>query len=313
MNHQKKIQHLYWRAGFGLSPKEWETNINRSVSANVDTLFYAATKASILKNSTGSQPFSQIRKLDSEPKKKLIKQNRKQVQQQNYEWVLRMGNPEQSALLEKMCLFWHGHFACISRNGQLAFQQLSTIRQHALGNFRDLLLAIAKDTSMIRFLNNQQNRKNNPNENFARELMELFTIGRGHYSEKDIKESARAFTGWSSNLRGEFVFRKRQHDYGMKTFMGKNGRFDGEEIIDILLAKKQTAIFLSRKIYQFFVNDTLDENRVRHLANDFYNSNYNIEKLMRTIFESDWFYEEKNLGTKIKSPIEFMAGIIRKP
>ncbi|MDV7393426.1 DUF1800 family protein, partial [Arthrospira platensis SPKY1] len=155
--------------------------------------------------------------MNEERKQELLDKERQLVFSLNAKWIHRMASPVASPLLERAALFWHGHFACTSNLGLLASGQLSTLRRHALGNFRDLTLAMARDAAMIRFLNNQQNKKEQPNENFARELMELFTIGRGHYTEQDVKEAARAFTGWSSNLRGEFVFRKFQHDYGAKT------------------------------------------------------------------------------------------------
>ncbi len=146
---------------------------------------------------------------------------------------------------------------------------LNVIRENALGNFRDLLFEVSKTASMIQFLNNNQNKKGHPNENFARELMELFTIGRGNYTETDVKESARAFTGWGTDFQGEFDFRPRQHDDGIKTFFGKTGNLSGEDILDILLAQKQTAVFITRKIYQFFVNETVDEEKINVLASQF--------------------------------------------
>jgi uncharacterized protein (DUF1800 family) len=164
---------------------------------------------------------------------------------------------------------------------------------------------------MLAFLNNQQNRKQKPNENFAREVMELFTMGRGNYTEKDIKEAARAFTGWQFKLNGEFVFRQQLHDEGEKTVLGKTGNFDGDAVLDILLQQKQTAVYLTTKLYKFFVNEEVNTARVQQLAESFYQSNYDISKLMRSIFTADWFYDEKNIGSRIKSPIELMAGIRR--
>ncbi len=306
----QKINHLYWRAGFGLSPAEWEQKKHWTISKAVDELFRQARAATALP----SPPplFSgDPRMMDKSQRKAILEEEIKKAGQSNAAWVERMSKPEESALLERMSLFWHGHFACRSRSRQLAVTQLNAIRKHALGNFRDLVLAIAKDPSMIRFLNNQQNRKESPNENFARELMELFTIGRGHYSEQDIKEAARAFTGWSSNFKGEFVFRRFQHDYDKKTFFGKTGNHNGDDIIDILLEQKQTAYFITTKIYRYFVNEKVDESIVRELAEAFYASNYDIGRLMRQIFESSWFYHSKNIGHKVKSPVEFAAGLMR--
>ena len=313
MNTQQRLQHLYWRAGFGMSPKEWSSKKNRSTQKAIDELFRNAHQASqrkIVKNDNGIES-SKMEMSFKADKKEKRKQNKIRIGAHNTDWVLRMGNPEESALLEKMILFWHGHFACTTNIPGWAKKQLNTIRQHALGNFRELVLAIAKDGSMIRFLNNQQNKKRKPNENFAREVMELFTIGRGNYSEKDVKEAARAFTGWSSNLKGGFVFRKRQHDFGQKIFFGKRGKWDGDDIINMILEKRETSEFIARKAYRFFVNEKIDEQNVKYLARVFYDSNYDIEKLMRTIFESKWFFDEKNVGVKIKSPIELLAGMIR--
>ena len=313
MNKQQRLQHLYWRSCFGMSPKEWFTKKNHSTQIVIDELFRKAhqfSKKKILKNERGIEPSDilMILKLDKKEKRR---QNKIKIETYNIDWILRSGNPKESALLEKMILFWHGHFACRSKVPEWALKQLNTIRRYALGNFKELVLAMAKDGSMIRFLNNQQNKKRKPNENFARELMELFTIGRGNYSEKDVKEAARAFTGWSSNLKGDFVFKKRQHDFGEKIFFEKKGKWDGDDIIDMILEKRETAEFIARKAYRFFVNEKIEEQNVKYLARVFYDSNYYIEKLMRAIFESKWFFEKKNVGVKIKSPIELIAGMIR--
>jgi uncharacterized protein (DUF1800 family) len=174
-----------------------------------------------------------------------------------------------------------------------------------------LLKEVSKSAAMLNFLNNQQNRKGHPNENFAREVMELFTLGRGHYTETDIKEAARAFTGWGSNLQGEFVFRKGQHDFGSKTVLGDTGDFDGGEVLDILLEQKQTAKYISDKIYKFLVNEEAEAAKVEWLADRFYKNGYDISKLLEDIFTSEWFYHEKNIGAKIKSPVELLVGIQR--
>jgi len=210
-----------------------------------------------------------------------------------------------------MAFFWHGHFAC--RNLNIFFQQglLDVIRKNATGNFRDMLHEVSKSAAMLNFLNNNQNKKDHPNENFAREVMELFTLGRGNYTEDDIKQAARAFTGWGANLKGEFVFRKFQHDDGSKTVLGKTGNFDGDEVLEILLEQKQTAKYISKKVYKFFVNDDPDQEKINWLADRFYKNDYDISKLMEDIFTSDWFYDEKNIGSRIKSPIELIVGIQR--
>jgi uncharacterized protein (DUF1800 family) len=165
---------------------------------------------------------------------------------------------------------------------------------------------------MLKYLNNKQNRKEHPNENFARELMELFTLGRGHYTEDDVKEAARAFTGWSFDEDGRFIFRQRQHDDGEKTILGKTGKWTGDDVIRMLLEQKQTAAFLVQKIYSYYVSDEkIDPRHLKQLASDFYESNYDIGKLLQSIFTSPWFYDTQLAGAKVKSPVELLVGYQR--
>ncbi len=309
--NQKKIQHLYWRAGFGLDISELETQSKLAIKKAVNELFRKAKTPTLLKGNSERIDMAIFSKLEKSEKKEVRKKGVQSMMELRTLWIKQMMRSD-NPLLERMTLFWHGHFACtILFKPYNAESQNNTIRQHALGNFKDMVLAISKDIAMIRFLNNQQNRKNSPNENYARELMELFTIGRGNYIENDVKEAARAFTGWHSNGKDEFFFNKRQHDFDSKTFMGKNGNFDGEDIIDIILEQKQTARFIATKVYRYFVNKKVNEKYVEQLTNVFYNSNYNIETLMRTVFESDWFYDKENIGTKIKSPIDLLVGTMK--
>lgn len=306
----EKIQHLYWRAGFGLSPREWKEKQSLSLQQAIDGLFREAGADEPVEAPPALSEMPS-RNMSEEQRKKLQEQERESLSQVRRDWLKRMASPRFSPLMERMSLFWHGHFACQAFSGTLAFQQLRTIRKYAFGKFGNLLLAMAQDPAMIRYLNNQQNHKDKPNENFARELMELFTIGRGHYSEQDVKEAARAFTGWSSNLQGIYTFRAQAHDYGPKTFFGRTGAFDGSDIIDIILEKRETARFITRKIYRYFVNEKVDETLVDELSRRFYDSGYDIGLLMRAIFESGWFYEPRNIGVRIKSPVELVAGIMR--
>ncbi|HAS46569.1 MAG TPA: DUF1800 domain-containing protein [Microscillaceae bacterium] len=312
INPNKKLQHLLWRAGFGATIQDMQAYKNRSITKVVDDLFAKSAQAKPLKVSNAKPLERQkVRMMSRDERRAMRRKSRQQVRQLNIAWIERMVNGENS-LREKMTYFWHGHFACQNRNIYFIQNQINTIRKHALGNFKDLVLAIAKDPAMLLFLNNQQNRKQHPNENFARELMELFTLGRGNYTEKDIKEAARAFTGWGINRRTyEFRFRGMLHDFDDKTFLGKTGNFNGEDVIDIILKQEQTARFITEKIYRFFVNDTPDEKIINRLARKFYQSNYDIAALMRTIFTADWFYQKKNIGVKIKSPVELLVGIRR--
>ncbi|QJX46241.1 DUF1800 domain-containing protein [Hymenobacter taeanensis] len=228
----------------------------------------------------------------------------------NTGWLNRMAtSPAQ--LREKLTFFWHGHFACRVRQPEAALQLNNTIRRLALGKFSELLLAVSQEAAMLQFLNNQQNRKQRPNENFAREVMELFTLGRGHYTEQDVKEAARAFTGWGADAQNRFVFRAKLHDDGPKTFLGHTGNFGGEDILRIILEQPQTAEFITTKLYRFFVNDTPNPAHIKLLAQEFYKSQYNISGLLERIFLADWFYAAPNVGTRIKSPVELLAGMKR--
>jgi uncharacterized protein (DUF1800 family) len=225
-------------------------------------------------------------------------------------WMERMATgPGQ--LREKMALFWHGHFACRTRRPDDSLQLLNTIRARALGTFPDLLLAVSREPAMLQFLNNQQNKKEHPNENFAREVMELFTLGRGNYSETDVKEAARAFTGWSYDGQNNFVFRARQHDDGPKTFLGHRGNLGGEDVLAIIMQQPAAATFLVSKMYRFFVNDVPNPAHIEPLAAAFRRSNYDIADLAERLFSADWFYDATNVGVRIKSPVELIAGLRR--
>jgi uncharacterized protein (DUF1800 family) len=314
-----KNQHLLWRAAFGpmaeniadldtISPKNlWhtllKTSADRPQTINVASNLFGG----VVKN---VEDLSQFGKLTQDQKKQLQEQSRTDIKNLNLRWMYEMIN-SRAQFREKMSFFWNGHFACRIINIFYQQQLLDIQRNNAFGNFGDLLRQVSKSAAMLQFLNNQQNRKQHPNENFAREVMELFTLGRGNYTEQDVKEGARAFTGWSYNVQGEFVFKDNQHDDGIKTFLGKTGNFNGDDIITFLLEQKQTAIFITKKIYRFFVNDTVDEEKTDWLANRFYQNNYDIQLLMEDIFTSNWFFDEENIGVKIKSPVELLVGIRR--
>lgn len=320
LTNQLKNQHLLWRAGFGPAVEQLD-----DLSTTPEQLYKALQKSSSKKPvfinvaddylkglymGIGEIGRQQRREMSEDERKQIQKKNREGVKNLNLFWLGEMINSD-AQLREKMSLFWHGHFAC--RNPNLFFQQglLDVLRRNALGSFRDMLQEVSKAAAMLNFLNNNQNRKGHPNENFAREVMELFTLGRANYTERDIKEAARAFTGWGANIKGEFVFRKFQHDFDSKTVLGKTGNFDGDEVLDILLDQKQTAKHITQKIFKYFVNEEADNSKVEWLANRFYENNYDISKLMEDIFTSDWFYDEKNIGSKIKSPVELLAGMQR--
>lgn len=318
---QQKNQHLLWRAGFGpaaeqipdlqhYTPAQVYRALVKASAPKPDYINVADDYLQGLYKGLEDAGRLQRKEMDAEERKKVQQKNREGIRNLNLYWLFEMVNSA-AQLREKMALFWHGHFAC--RNLNIFYQQglLDVIRRNALGNFGTMLKEVSRTAAMLNFLNNQQNRKDHPNENFAREVMELFTLGRGNYTEQDVKEAARAFTGWTANLRGDFVFRRFQHDFGSKTVLGQSGNFDGDEVLDILLAQPQTARFVAGKIWRFLVSDTPDEARISALADRFYKNGYDIGKLLDDIFTSDWFYEPRYVGVHIKSPVELLAGIQR--
>ncbi|TBN02447.1 DUF1800 domain-containing protein [Hyunsoonleella flava] len=308
---KKHIQHLYRRIGFGILPSELDKLSENSRKEIVSGLFKASSVMSPLEVDASEikAAFSEMmgKKLDSQTRMKVQKISRQKQIELNVAWIDRLSTSKE-ILREKLTLFWANHFVCEDNNILYIQKFNNTLRKHALGNFKDFVNAISKEAAMTKYLNTKQNRKQKPNENFARELMELFTLGEGHYTEADIKESAKAFTGYSHNLRGEFVFRKRAHDYGDKTFFGKTGNFNGEDIIDIILENKQCAKFICGKLYRYFVNENGNDKHINELVDVFY-KDYDIENVMRHMLMADWFYDENNVGNKIKSPIEFLVGM----
>ncbi|MEO6455363.1 MAG: DUF1800 domain-containing protein [Ginsengibacter sp.] len=318
-SNQLKNQHLLWRAAFG-PMVENANELNNTSSQDLYRLLLKTSSKTPENFNVASNLFDglvkgikdavQLENLSKEQKQMIRKQSTDDLKNLNLRWLKEMINSE-AQLREKTSLFWHGHFACRVINIYFQQQLLDIIRKNALGNFGDMLREVSKSPAMLSFLNNQQNKKQHPNENFAREVMELFTMGRGNYSETDIKEAARAFTGWGFNIHGEFVDRPFQHDNSSKTFLGKTGNFNGDDIIDILLEQKQTAKFITSKIYRYFVNEEADMARVEMLSARFYQSGYSIKNLLEDTYTSDWFYDKKNIGTKIKSPVELLVGIRR--
>lgn len=306
----KEIQHLYWRAGFGMLPNQFKKAEKKSKKSLIKTLFDNSKSYTPLTVDTTvieQKTRAAYKNKDKKARAEIQKMNRELIREFNRAWVDRLVNPKE-ILRERMTLFWANHF--VVRDNRIDFAQNynNMLRENALGNFGDFVKAMSKQAAMLKYLNNKQNVKQSPNENFARELMELFTLGKGNYTEDDIKESARAFTGYFHDIKGEFQIRNRRHDDLPKTFFGKQGNFDGDDIIDLILEEKQCARFISEKIYRYFVNDEINTSHINEMTDIFY-EDYNIEKLMRFVFSSDWFYDEKNIGTKIKSPIDLLVGI----
>ena len=225
-----------------------------------------------------------------------------------------------SPLTERMTLFWHNHFTSSLqkvRSSALLQKQNALLRRHALGSFAELLHEAAKDPAMLVYLDTARNRRGAPNENFAREVMELFTLGEGRYREADIKEAARAFTGWSLEpATGEYRWRPLLHDPGAKTVLGRSGEFRGEDVIDILLAQPATAEFVVAKLWREFVSPGPANERERaelaRVARAFRETGYNVRVALAELLQSDAFWAPENRGALIKSPVELVVGTLRQ-
>ncbi len=228
-------------------------------------------------------------------------------------WAKRMLTTNRP-LEEKLALFWHGHFATSDdklRDYRKSLKQLALFRTAGNGNFRDLLIGVAKDPAMLVYLDAGENIKGSPNENFSREILELFTMGVGNYTEKDIREAARAFTGWTNDSL-TFVMKPELHDEEEKTFLGQTGNFDGIDIINIVLEQDVTARLIAAKLYRYFVHTDPSAQMVTRLGKQFKEENYDIASLLSTIFLSRDFYSPQAYGTQIKSPVHLVVSTYRK-
>lgn len=227
-------------------------------------------------------------------------------------------------LQEKMTLFWHDHFATSASKvtqGPLMYQQNVVLREHATAKFETLLLAASQDPAMLFWLDNQFNVRGKPNENFAREIMELFTLGFGHYSEQDVQEAARAFTGWTigrtqrdtpGGARASYVFRPALHDSGPKTVLGNSGRFSGEDVISLLCSNPQTSLTITKKLWEWFAYASPEPALIERLAKKFTDSSLDVQVLLRAIMESSEFYSDKAERGIYKTPVDFTVPTLRQ-
>ena len=342
-----KAKHLLERAGFGGTPEQVELLFNLGLSKAVEHLVHyenisidnmpefdesdihdsglinfppsrpATTK---LAKETGEALGIKVKESGNRKLQPIVNKfffwlraSRLETKRVAYWWADRMINSPRP-LEEKMTLFWHNHFANNEtkvRDYRKLLLQNKTFRLHATGNFKNLIIAAAKDPAMLYFLDAGQNVKGSPNENFAREIMELFTLGVGNYEEIDIREAARAFTGWNTNDL-EFVVNTNQHDADVKTILNKTGNFSGEDVIDILLTQDAASRFIATKIYKEFVNDNVNNDIIEDYARILKSNNYELKPLLSAIFLSKDFYSQQNIGSHIKSPVELVISTYRK-
>ena len=308
------MAHLMRRAGFGTSRDELEEYAAKEYEAVVEDLLHPERFPGI----------------EEDVLQRYI--NGENLSNCSAKWVYRMVSTKRP-LEEKMTLFWHHLFATgyvKAVHSRSAVSQIDMFRRVGLSDLRTILLELSKDPAMIYWLDNNENRKDEPNENYGRELLELFSMGVGNYTEQDIKMVARAFTGWTfvqpipdvpfGNYPAEFVYRGDDHDDGVKTFLGETGRFNGEDIIEIIVKQPATARFISRHLYNFFVADEpqvpawsieppQDPQAIETLIKAYFDSNADLSSMLRVLFNSDFFKEAR--FKRVMSPAELVAGVVK--
>ena len=316
------LAHLMRRAGFGATRDELEAYAAQGYTATVDEVLNPGDPEvmpdDIIRRYHVDQ--SELRQLDGA----------------GANWLYRMITTK-CPLEEKIALFWHSLFATgYSKLNQARalLNQIDMFRNHGLGRFDNLLVELSKDPAMLLWLDNTDNHNGAINENYGRELLELFSMGIGNYTEEDIKECSRAFTGWTlgnaeymavragkdsiwpySRIAWHFQFRDWDHDEGEKTFLGETGNFNGEDIIEIIARQQATARFVCTRLFQFFAADKVDsedEQVVEDMMKSYFDSGYEIRAVLRTLFLSDYFRSEKAHYARVKGPVELLVGAIRQ-
>ena len=315
-----KAAHLLNRAGFGGSPQEIKTLCELGFDGAVKSLLNAADESSNFPKPDWAVPRNvfemrqEVRDLPPDEKKMRQQEMNRDNRDNGLDligWWLNRMRFTTFPLREKLTLFWHGHFATSIQKVKepyLMWQQNETLRENALGNFGAMTKAISRDPAMMIYLDTRESKKEHPNENFARELMELFTLGIGNYTEDDIQQSARAFTGYKINPVDEtFRWAPFQHDQTSKKFFGETGNFNGDDIIDRILKQPVCAHFIAKKVWEFFVYEDPKPGLIDAVAANFRASNYEIKPLINEVFRSAEFYSPSAIRTQIKSPVQWLV------
>ncbi len=314
------MAHLLRRAGFGATRGELEEYLSKGYEATVEQLLHPGERESLQDDL--------IRRYHVDQSELRI------VNSGAANWLYRMVTTK-APLEEKITLFWHSLFATGERKvnqGKTMVSQIDMLRKHGLGSFATLLVQLSKDPAMMFWLDNNDNHKGAINENYGRELLELFSMGIGSYTEEDIKEASRAFTGWTfqnaeymalrsnkasiwpySRVAWQTEYRTDDHDDGEKSFLGETGRFNGEDIIDIIVKTEAAARFVCTRLYQFFAADEVDaegDRLIESLVESYFDSGYEIRSVLRTLFNSDHFKSESARFARVKSPAELVAGTL---
>ena len=315
------MAHLMRRAGFGATREELERNLARGYEATVEDLLNPVDSQSM--------PDDLIRRYHVDQSEARI------LSSTGATWIYRMVTTR-CPLEEKMALFWHGLFATgytKLNQARTLLNQVDMFRRWGLEKFPALLVELSKDPAMIIWLDNQDNHKDAINENYGRELLELFSMGIGNYTEQDIKECSRAFTGWTlknaefmamraskdsiwpyGRIAWHFEYRDHDHDHGEKTFLGETGNFNGEDIIYIIVRQEATAEFVCRRLFQYFASDEVDDEgreTIGQMKSSYFDSGYEIRPVLRMLFNSDYFKSDRARYSRVKGPVELLVGAIR--
>ncbi|MDQ2857907.1 MAG: DUF1800 domain-containing protein [Candidatus Eremiobacteraeota bacterium] len=294
---RRQAAHLLRRAAFGGTPAEVDALAGRDARAAVGGLLHP------------TQPDTQ---LPLYPDVTVLYDIKKRTPAAENWWLDRMLRT-QHPLTEKMALFWHGHFATSIRKvpAALMVQQIDLLRSAGLGNFRTLLLSVSRDPAMLVWLDNRYNNRLHPNENYAREVMELFALGLGNYTEDDVKSAARAFTGWTLDKGLAFTYKDALHDDGVKTFLGRTGAFTGENVLDIIVEQPVHQRFICRKLLEYFLYSDPEPELIEALAQTYALSGYDVAHTVGTLLRSNVFFSTRAYRALPKSPIEFTIGLLR--
>ena len=315
------MAHLMRRAGFGATRSELEGYLSDGYEATVDNLLDPGE--------SGHMPDDIIRRYHVD------QSEMRQLDGAGAYWLYRMlttSNP----LEEKLALFWHGLFAtgyAKLNQARSLLNQIDMFRHYGFGSYRDLLVELSKDPAMILWLDNNENHKEAINENYGRELLELFSMGIGNYSEDDIKECAKAFTGWTlgnaeymsvraskdsiwpyGRIAWHYEYRADDHDGGEKKFLGEVGNFNGADIVDIIVTQEATARFLSTRLFQYFASDEVDSDGelvISEMMEAYFQSGYKVSSVLRSLFNSDYFKSDKCMYSRVKGPVESVVGTVR--
>ncbi|NJK93410.1 MAG: DUF1800 domain-containing protein [Blastochloris sp.] len=318
---RNKAAHLLKRAGFGSTPSELDAWSKLSLQEAVNKLVDWESTPDPTPDPEWAQPGfglpisdrAELAKLSQEQRKELFQEyqrlQRSQIQELREDWLTRMAKTPRP-LQEKMTLYWHGHFATSAEKVKASYymwKQLDLFRRLGHGSYQTLLVEVGRDPAMLIWLDGAQSKRSSPNENYARELMELFTLGEGHYTEQDIKESARAFTGWDvQRFEQKARYVPQRYDGGQKTFLGETGAFRDEDIVRIILKQDQASRYLATKLWTFFAYENPEPELIQDLAGTLRGEKWELKPVLKKIFLSRAFYSPRCLMAQIKSPVRLV-------